>query len=628
MAETANKCVTLLIWDADGSSPEGDWHTILWRSSRAEDDPGVNSVSRIVEESSDALRRKYLAWIYDLGETPISGKRVVDHLEMSTGFSYWWMTLLVEKSPYKSPISDAIRLLALDEIVIRQKPGKLRLVSANRQLHDAVSGLCRRLNIVYEWERQAGELPRAINSKAIYRAMPQPAQALIALTHHVWTRWPLKRAQKPDWFEGERSLFFCSYFDNVDPQSAEQGRFHSYYWGGLHSLLHRSRYHSNWLQLYVPCAQVPTPRIAVNWVRQFNHAPESQGRHAFLDAHLSWRIILRVVKRWLWLNLAAWRLRRIKHAFHPKDTQVSLWPLMRTDWYSSLLGAPAINNLLSMELFDAALRALPLQKKGLYLCENQSWERALVHSWRKHGHGCLIGVAHSTVRFWDMRYFSDPRTIRGMESCSMPQPDLIALNGQIAVDAYLEAGYPKENIVECEALRYGYLSGLKVKQRSSSTRDHKRKVLVLGDVMSSSTDRLLKLLEASISYGSDGMSYAVKLHPNCPVSVADFPSLNIEIVTDPLGTILQDYDVAYASNSTSAAVDAYLAGLPVVVVLDEAELNFSPLRGRSGVRFVSTPEKLADALRMEDQCAAGRSGVEDFFFLNQDLPRWSRLLAS
>src|SRR3990172_153193 len=120
-------------------------------------------------------------------------------------------------------------------------------------------------------------------------------------------------------------------------------------------------------------------------------------------------------------------------------------------------GPVAISNLLWIELFDVALRDLPHQKKGLYLCENQAWERAFIHAWRKYGHGQLIAVAHSTVRFWDLRYFIDPRTPRSQDPYPMPQADLMALNGKAARDAYLSVDRPKETIVECEALRYGYV---------------------------------------------------------------------------------------------------------------------------------------------------------------------------
>jgi surface carbohydrate biosynthesis protein (TIGR04326 family) len=77
-----------------------------------------------------------------------------------------------------------------------------------------------------------------------------------------------------------------------------------------------------------------------------------------------------------------------------------------------------------------------------------------------------------------------------------------------------------------------------------------------------------------------------------------------------------------------ATVDAYLSGLPVVMVLDEMEPNFGPLRGQRDVRYVTTPRELAESLQTSHQPAAGRRNVSDFFFLDPSLPRWSRLLST
>ena len=63
-------------------------------------------------------------------------------------------------------------------------------------------------------------------------------------------------------------------------------------------------------------------------------------------------------------------------------------------------------------------------------------------------------------------------------------------------------------------------------------------------------------------------------------------------------------------------------------MLDEAQLNFSPLRGREGVRFVSTPEELADALGVGRAERSSAAGVSDYFFLDPELPRWGRILSS
>jgi surface carbohydrate biosynthesis protein (TIGR04326 family) len=210
----------------------------------------------------------------------------------------------------------------------------------------------------------------------------------------------------------------------------------------------------------------------------------------------------------------------------------------------------------------------------------------------------------------------------------MPQADLIALNGRLAVDAYLKLGYPKERIVECEALRYGYLSDIRARQMPSKIKEGKIRVLILGDYKASGTIKMLQLLEASVSYMPSPATYSMKPHPNYLVASADYPSLYLKVVMEPLDEIMHEYDVAYSSNMTSGAVDAYLAGLPVVVMLEEAELNFSPLRGQSGVHFVSTPQQLASALQTGGQRQVKFRDHNEFFFLDPVLSRWQRLLSS
>jgi surface carbohydrate biosynthesis protein (TIGR04326 family) len=71
-------------------------------------------------------------------------------------------------------------------------------------------------------------------------------------------------------------------------------------------------------------------------------------------------------------------------------------------------------------------------------------------------------------------------------------------------------------------------------------------------------------------------------------------------------------------------LDAYLAGLSVVVMLDENELNMSPLRGLKDIVYVTDPTELAEALRNVRQ--RKRMAVESYFWLDTKLPRWRQLL--
>lgn len=622
MANSADQA--LILWDSE-RRPPASGVVCLWNGYA--DFDGRRSIFAYCEENAERLRAKYCQWVHDLGNSPIGGVSVIERLGLEGGLSYWWMTRFVEQSPWKSPaINDAIRFLALEEILMERKPAKFRLVSANPILHEVLAGLCRNLGIAYEWEQLQDESPRRFSFRDAYRALPQPVQALVSLARDLRARWPLRRADVSGWFSGEKSLFLCSYFMYMDPELAKAGHFRSHYWEGLPGLMGRLGVSGNWLQLYRAHEAVPTAEVALNWTERFNQRRQAEGFHAFLDSYLSWRIVLRVVRRWLDLLIVSWRLRGIEHSFRPQGSSLSLWPLLRVDWYASMRGPDAINNLLSIELFDSALRGIPHQKKGLYLLENQAWERALVHAWHKHGHGSLIAVRHSTQNFWDLRYIRDPRAGSSSMSYPMPQPDLTAVNGTDALDTFVRGNHPREAIIGCEALRYGYLNDLQLRPASQRLPGGAIKVLILGEYLRAGTIKMLKLLETAVAGISPPAAYTVKPHPNCPVNSADYPALHLKVVHDPLGNILHDFDVAYSSNMTSAAVDAYLAGLPVVVTLDEAKLNFSPLRGRPGARFVSTPRELSEALRAAAQGIPIDVGHGDFFFLDPELPRWKKIL--
>jgi len=83
-------------------------------------------------------------------------------------------------------------------------------------------------------------------------------------------------------------------------------------------------------------------------------------------------------------------------------------------------------------------------------------------------------------------------------------------------------------------------------------------------------------------------------------------------------------DIVYSSAVTSAAVDAYCTGKPVITILDGKSLNMSPLRGVSGVHFVSNAKELAIAINGAEMSELEQR--EDYFYLDPELPRWRSLL--
>ena len=621
----------VLVWDIEGVPPADTGSTILWRAFATEALLECISIPQLIEENSDALRARYLAWIYELGEIVIDGKRLVDHLELRPGFSYWWMTLIAEKCNFaKSPlITDAIRFFAFDDWV-RQAPDitSVTLVSANTPLHESFKCWCELKKIKFESQFIITTSEHKSLLRLTFDRLPDLIQGGIALLKYLIERWPLRGVGLDKWRQASGRTTFISYFFNLLPQAAQAGQFESQYWASLPQALDETGVNSSWLHIFVKNPVVPDAKSAAKLIQRFNGSRESRQAHVVLDSFLSTMAVVSSVRDFGKLC----RLGRIKlvtvlqsRSLTDPRAESALWPLLKEDWNRSFFGVGAMRNLLMLNLFERALASLPKQCNGVYLQENQGWEFAMIHAWRVAGHGKLIGFPHSTVRFWDLRYFSDQRSYR-KNKLAIPMPNLIAVSGESVLNAYLECGYPAEDLVEVEATRYLHLDKVDNKQLfSTPVSGDLSKLLILGDYLPSNTSLQMHLLR-EIADDLSSIELTVKPHPACPIVVADYPELKFELTEQSLSDLLGDFDIVYTSNVTSAAVDAYSAGLTVVSVLDPNTLNLSPLRGIAGVRFVSSAEMLSDALLEAYSQSGDVYERVDYFNVDSSLPRWQALL--
>jgi surface carbohydrate biosynthesis protein (TIGR04326 family) len=328
------------------------------------------------------------------------------------------------------------------------------------------------------------------------------------------------------------------------------------------------------------------------------------------------------------LFAAALRLRGIRAAFTPQGSRFDFWPLVRGTWRASLTGRPALRNCLTLATYERLLSSLPHQRTGIYLKENQPWEIALLHAWRSAGHGRIVGVPHATVRFWDLRYFYDPRSYGQSGTHTVPTPDSVAVNGPAARSAYVAGGYPASQLVDVEALRFLHIAAAPSGRRLPADRGELR-VLICGDNTHESNAKMLGLVQDATRRFQRKARFVFKPHKAAPLHPAAFPSVDIEVRDGDLGQMLGDCDLVLTGSLTSAAVDAYCVGKPVASLLDGRRLNGSPLRGLAGVRHFATAAELArilDAACDADAPPAMALADEPYFWLDPALPRWRALL--
>jgi surface carbohydrate biosynthesis protein (TIGR04326 family) len=419
---------------------------------------------------------------------------------------------------------------------------------------------------------------------------------------------------------------FVDYLIHLDKKALITGRFASNYWTDLVGILDRTGSKVNWLHHYVQHEAVASTRQAQDLIARFNENGMGQQFHSCLDGALSISVLLAVLRDYV--RIACWSLRlsTIRHHCRPAGSTLDLWSMFKQDWLNSMRGSTAIWNSLCLNLFERSIRRLPRQKIGVYLQENQGWERAFIHSWRAAGHGQLIGIPHTAVRYWDLRYFYDTRSYVRTDKNDLPMPDQVALNGPVSLKAYRDGGYPENQMMEVEALRYLYLADLTpLRTDTAVSQTAPLRVLVLGDYDPTVTHRQMQWLSDAAPLLPPDTRFTVKPHPACHMQSSDYPSLHLHMTSAPLLELLDDCDVAYTGNITAAALDSHVAGVPVVSVLDGDAFNMSPLRGIEGVVYITDPTELAEALQSSRN--HDRVATEPYFCLDKGLPRWRRLLS-
>ncbi len=612
-----------LVWDLPGKCPQFEGQVLLWRSS--EESAGAVSIPAYLESHAARIRQQYLAFVHELGELQVSGRTVSQHLQDEAGNNFWWMGLIAEKSPLKTPeIYQALRLLALEDYMRSASQHTLHLHSDDATLACAVRALCDRLRIPFSCSLQTppdtGLLERFRQTQNWPASLQAPLEAML----HLRRRWALRRIRPLRWHSGLDAVFFCSYFAHLDLAAANQGRFDSRQWGPLPELLVQSGLSLNWLHNYWPGEAAADAPAAVRRAGRFNAVAGAQGLHGFVDAYLSLRVLVLAMRSWWFLRRQAKTLRCLPSCLLASGQAAYLWPVLQSAWTSSLSGRVSVANCLSVHLFDAAMRDLPRQSRGYYLFENQAWEKAFLTAWRRHGHGSITGVVHSTVPFWHLYYAEDPRSLL---PGAQPQPDAIAVNGDVARQALLAQGYSANRLVKAEALRY-----LSLAQRPERDAGYGGRlaaglrVLVVGGMESDPLREVLGAVKLAVGLLPEGYQFDFKPHPAYLLDPKQAVGLDVPVVGGTLTALLASYDCVVAGNSTSACVDAYLAGKPVIIAYGGTYLNLSPLRGQSGVAFFESPQQLVTALLASGN-SQGRAGErKEYFYLDNELTRWRELL--
>ncbi|MEO5974666.1 MAG: TIGR04326 family surface carbohydrate biosynthesis protein [Ilumatobacteraceae bacterium] len=612
----------VVIWDLPGIPPITSGTTVYWKEffSPSRQQSRI-SLPQYVEDNGVDLKQRFLSFVRQVGEERINGKSTVEHLRISSGFSYWWMTLFACKRwSDSSHIIETVRLLAIEDILREIAPAKVLLATDQVSIESIIRELCAQNGIEFQTIPTPKSSP--LDRKRQTRFITGVLRAIPVLAREMVRRIRAPKREIPPNSSPDIVLFdFFSRFNTADALS---GKFRSGFWNGLVDHLENANQKTIFLHKFVADTHMPRRATARRILAGLNStSPTSQ--HFLLDAQLSLRVVGRAVFIYFRLLGLRFRIRKIRNSFRPQGSQLDLWNLFEKEWLDSLSGSTAILHSLAICELDDTIASIPPCRTVLYLMENQPWEMALVQLWRSRRSEPIVGVPHSTIRFWDLRYFFEPGVFASDENSHPPTPNIVAVNGHAALNSLETSGIPNEQISEVEALPYLYLHEVQLAIAARKIAATPMRLLVLGDFFHNQNLALLTMLQNSLLITSRHISIMMKPHPLCPIDRGEFPFLQLRFDTRPLSEQLSECDVVLATNGTSASAEAYQCGVPVITVLNGETFNFSPLRNVPGSHFVESADQLARVLDYIEFPL--RAVLPDYFCIDKSLSRWKNLLS-
>lgn len=551
---------------------------------------GVLCLEKMLEERLMALRQKHMRWAYAAGFK----NKLAKNLECGQTPSMWWTSLIYERHPRLSPQLYQIYKLACVELWLGEgKASGLEIYGATPQLQQTLMQLGSTLGINCvchngraKMTEQAGAL------RKIYQILPAPLRALARLCHWYWTiRRKLPHSANLSAYANadKKSALIVTYFPNLDHELAQKGRFYSRYWEGLHKKLEEQAeieggQFTRWLFIHFPAPGLTFAEY-IELRDKFANTGKDGLSFNFLEEFVTGKELAQALWRWLKLCFASLKQQKqFAQNCQTEGSKFNFWPYLRSEWAESMRGWRCLERCIFNLAFRRYCQLAGPQRWTLFPLENCPWERMLTEAARTvAANGPVFGAQHSTIRPTDFRYFDDPATFSSPE-CAAFQPDIIAGNGNAAIRQWQDNGVPPNRIKTVEALRYLYLANRIAIDDNQNEAIKPTRLLIATSFFAGETGFMLALVAQALQTGLlDDFQLILKPHPYLlPTEwLARLPKAcapKITVSTRAIAEELTRGTAVWASNSTTVALEAALAGLPLMVMAANNDFDLCPIQ--------------------------------------------------
>lgn len=589
---------------------------IIYWTGRGECTENTTYILTYIDENAHAIRALTLKLLFDFSHCPNCEVSIYEKLRLLGAFSFLDMTLVAEQAILsKAPeFEDFVKIVALKHLLSDKKITNLNFVGGRPKIKSLIY---QSLNYDYTDIFYYKLLKYLHTINTVFLNLYYIIKSLVFFILRIFQSFKVDAGIVKNI---EADILFVNYLFAVKNEEIASSTFPKAYWGDLPVELTKLSHNTLWLHIWVPSESLPKKRDAQKYIEKLNLANPTQS-HILVNDRILFADLLIVFTKWILvlvkiLNIVLNIRRYVK-------IEMSYMNLIRDLLLKSATTPSALGNLIFYQTINRILQSQKKIKKCVYLFENQPWEAALCYLWRTRFDGEIIGFAHATIRFWDLRYHFDNRLWSG---ALRNLPDKVAVHGPMSVNALTAGGLEVSRIVEVEALRY---SKPRIRTRVQSRKKSDLRVLILGDGLKSYTQFQVGLVDEALAMYDRSIKVEVKSHPNYLIQSDDFKNIEVSFAESNLYEALSKVNIVIASDTTGAALEAWAAGKVVICTLRPEGLNYSPLLGLDGVLFASTASQLNKILtELTEHTSFDTSDRMNCFNFASDLYRWKDLLLS
>jgi surface carbohydrate biosynthesis protein (TIGR04326 family) len=554
---------TIAIFD-DLEHNKEDYHNLLMESSGSNkitiillnsyyenDKKKIYSIYSLLEKKKNYFRAKLLKELSNIGKIKYKKKKIENYFNIDN-FNFWEFSVFRELISYGNSNSIfLLKVIVLDNF-LKNKKIQILNYSSDRLFENIIKQYCLKKNYLL--------ISKNKNKKYLDNKLSNYLPNFVKfIIYFIYIKIFHLRLSRPK--QTNASIAFFDIFTHIDFKLLKKKKFKTGYWENLPSLLKNFSLNIDWHHLFYRQNETKFPKNAVAYS---NRISSETNNHKIIDI-VTFKDLFFIFKKYCQLYKKTSQIDIFLKKYY-ENKNINIYNIFKSDYLNFLTGWRSIKNILYFRCLDNALNKKKKYKLGIYIYENQNWEKILNYFWNKYNHKNLFAIPHNEIRYWDLRYFD-------LYPTSFYEKKLKPKN-------FLINSYPSENIaklhnfknqIKAESIRM-----INFKHKFSKIKNKKMNIFVALDFFETSSRKLISILDKNVDkFNHIGKIY-IKKHP---ASCDDyyFTSNKIHLYDNSIKNILPKIDLFIGSNSTTAIYYATFNRVPYITYIDNIYINLSHL---------------------------------------------------